>query len=75
MTDGEPGEVWVSGPSTMNQYLGNKEATESIIANSWLRTGDIAYCSQGKWYIVGRSKVRYTPACSFKPNLMNLGYD
>jgi len=41
----------------MNQYLGDNVATANAFSDDWLKTGDIAYCNKGKWYIVGRSKV------------------
>lgn len=51
------GEIWIQGPSTMNGYLDNPGATNSIIVNGWLRTGDIGYQRSGKWYIIDREKV------------------
>ncbi len=37
-------------------YLGNTKATKGAYANGWLKTGDIGYCNDGKWYIVDRVK-------------------
>jgi long-subunit acyl-CoA synthetase (AMP-forming) len=42
----------------MSQYMGNDEATREAFVNGWLRTGDIGYCQEKKWHIVGRLKVR-----------------
>lgn len=55
------GEVFVKGPSLMSRYLGSQEATDAAFADGWLRTGDIAYCDRGKWYIVDRAKVLLSP--------------
>lgn len=54
---GVAGEIWIQGPSLMNGYLDNPEATNSTIVNGWLRTGDIGYHRNGRWYIVDRAKV------------------
>ena len=51
-------EIYVRGPSLMQGYLDNPEATATAIDDDgWLRTGDIAYKEQGKYYIVDRAKV------------------
>lgn len=36
--------------------MSNEVATRENMSNSWFRTGDIGYCSDGKWYIVDRAK-------------------
>lgn len=51
------GELLVRSPSLMTGYLDNPEATNNSFVNGWLRTGDIAYQRDGKWYIVDRTKV------------------
>ncbi len=54
------GEIFVRGPSTMQGYLGNSQATQDTIdANGWLKTGDVAYQKRGKLYIVDRRKVSF----------------
>lgn len=55
---GVAGEIWIQGPSLMNGYLNNPGATNHTIVDGWLRTGDIGYQMDGKWYIVDRAKVR-----------------
>lgn len=51
------GKVLLRGPSMVTGYLVNDEATAGAFVDGWLKTGDIAYCKKGKWYLVGRSKV------------------
>jgi len=41
----------------MTSYVDNPAATAEILsADGWLRTGDICYVSDGKWYVVDRAK-------------------
>ncbi|KAG6816577.1 hypothetical protein H0H87_004877 [Tephrocybe sp. NHM501043] len=56
--EGEPGELWVRGPTVMKGYLNNEAATkDSITPDGWFKTGDIAVRDQeGYYYIVDRRK-------------------
>lgn len=54
---GEAGEMLVKGPQVMKGYLNRPEATEEMIVDGWLSTGDIATCDDdGYFYIVDRKK-------------------
>ena len=54
---GEAGEMYVRGPQVMKGYLNRPEATEEILKDGWLATGDIAKCDEdGYFYIVDRKK-------------------
>ena len=54
---GEAGEMYVQGPQVMKGYLNRPEATEEILQDGWLATGDIAKCDEdGFFYIVDRKK-------------------
>ena len=56
--DMKEGELYVKGPCLMLGYLDNPKATAgSVCPDGWMRTGDIAYCNKGKWYIIDRKKV------------------
>jgi len=54
---GEPGEMWVKGPQVMKGYYNRQEATDEILKDGWLATGDIASMDeQGFFRIVDRKK-------------------
>jgi long-chain acyl-CoA synthetase len=55
---GTPGELMVRGPIVMQGYFGRPDATsETIEANGWLHTGDVAYADDtGHFFIVDRRK-------------------
>ncbi|KAI0783026.1 AMP binding protein [Abortiporus biennis] len=56
--EGEPGELWVRGPTIMKGYLNNRAATENAITpDGWFKTGDIAVRDKEGFYnIVDRRK-------------------
>ncbi|KAH6644898.1 putative 4-coumarate-CoA ligase [Boeremia exigua] len=58
VTTGDFGEMWVRSPSTMKGYWQNLEATDdTITADGWLKTGDIAVVDRkGCYYIIDRKK-------------------
>lgn len=51
---GEVGELWVKGPTIMSGYWRQPELTADKIRDGWLRTGDLARCDGGFYYIEGR---------------------
>lgn len=57
---GQRGEIWIKAPNVMKGYWKKPEATrDTITADGWLKTGDIAYVDdENKFYIVDRKKVR-----------------
>ena len=51
------GELAVKGPNVMLEYYENKEATEKVLKNGWLQTGDLARIDEeGYIFICGRKK-------------------
>ena len=54
---GESGEMWVKGPQVMTGYYNRQEATDEILKDGWLATGDIATMDENGFFkIVDRKK-------------------
>ena len=54
---GEAGELWVSSPGLLTEYLGDPAATAEALQDGWLATGDIATVdANGIFTIVDRKK-------------------
>ena len=54
---GEAGELWVSSPGLLTEYLGDPAATAEALQDGWLATGDIATIdANGIFTIVDRKK-------------------
>ncbi|WP_085297536.1 AMP-binding protein [Cognaticolwellia mytili] len=54
---GEPGEMWVKGPQVMKGYHNRQDATDEVLKDGWLATGDIATMDENGFFtIVDRKK-------------------
>ncbi|WP_448566194.1 long-chain-fatty-acid--CoA ligase FadD [Thalassotalea ganghwensis] len=57
VAQGEAGEMWVKGPQVMAGYYNREEATNEILKDGWLATGDIATMDENGFFkIVDRKK-------------------
>lgn len=54
--DREVGELRIKGNSLTSGYYRNPEATEELIVDGWLHTGDLAYLADGQLVVCGRIK-------------------
>lgn len=50
------GEILLRGTSLFGGYYKNPEATDSVLRDGWLHTGDLGYLAEGELFICGRSK-------------------
>ena len=54
---GETGEIVAAGDLLFSGYLDNPEATEAVLRDGWLRTGDLgAFDEAGRLFIRGRAR-------------------
>ena len=55
--EGEPGEICIRGPATMERYWRNPAETEKVVRNGWVHSGDIGTRNaEGYIFIVDRKK-------------------
>jgi fatty-acyl-CoA synthase len=50
------GHIVVSGPSLMDGYFDDVEATDETLRDGWLQTGDLGYRAGGSLFVCGRTK-------------------
>ena len=50
------GRLQFRGPSSMQGYYHNTEATKAVYFDGWIDSGDLAYIADGELYIAGRRK-------------------
>ena len=57
LPDGEVGEIVVKSPANMRCYLNKPDATDEVLKDGWLHTGDLAWRdADGVYTIVDRKK-------------------
>jgi fatty-acyl-CoA synthase len=53
---GEVGHILVHGPSVMAGYFRDEGATEAVVQDGWLWTGDLGFFGEDGLYVAGRAK-------------------
>lgn len=56
LPDRHVGAIAVRGPSMMQGYFNDPEATAAAVRSGWLMTGDLGYLVDGSLYVCGRTK-------------------
>ncbi len=56
LEDRRIGEILVRSTSLMDGYFEQKEATEKVLRDGWLWTGDLGYVADNQLYVTGRKK-------------------
>lgn len=53
---GKVGHMQIKGPNVTSGYYQNKEATDAVMCEGWLRTGDLGFMLDDRIHVAGRSK-------------------
>ncbi len=71
---GEPGELWIRGPSLFSGYWGRPEASaEAFSGGGWFRTGDVAVESPGgSLRLLGRTSVDILKSGGYKLSALEI---
>lgn len=56
LPEAQTGRLWVRGPSLMDGYLFQPEATRRAVVDGWLDTGDLGFSYRGELFLTGRAK-------------------
>ena len=70
---GEPGEIWIRGPSVFAGYDADVRATEAMYCDGWLKSGDTATWLEGGYVkILGRTSVDIIKSGGYKLSALEI---
>jgi malonyl-CoA/methylmalonyl-CoA synthetase len=70
--EGEPGEIWVKGPTVFREYWNNPQATSAAFSDGWFITGDMAVIERGYYRIMGRLSVDIIKSGGYKLSALEI---
>lgn len=74
LKNGEVGEILISGPGMMKEYLNNKKETDNLIFNDgkmrWIKTGDLGYLDEDEvlFYVQRLKRMLIVSGYNVYPN-------
>jgi malonyl-CoA/methylmalonyl-CoA synthetase len=70
---GDPGEIWIRGPSVFLGYDGNEAATRDAFTDGWFKSGDTACWQDGGYVkILGRTSVDILKSGGYKLSALEI---
>jgi malonyl-CoA/methylmalonyl-CoA synthetase len=70
---GEPGEIWIRGPTVFKGYDGNEQATREAFSDGWFRSGDTAsWTEDGYLKILGRTSIDILKSGGYKLSALEI---
>ncbi len=70
---GEPGEIWIRGPSVFKGYDGQQDVTRRSFTDGWFRSGDTAtWTEDGYVKILGRTSVDILKSGGYKLSALEI---
>jgi malonyl-CoA/methylmalonyl-CoA synthetase len=73
VAEGEPGEIWIRGPSVFSAYDDNEAATREAFSDGWFKSGDTAtFLPRGYVKILGRTSVDILKSGGYKLSALEI---